>query len=71
MESGESYGLGATMGVFNTPQTMGMFIGSIVGGMLIDMYGFGQAFLILGCTVGFFSVVGARVLLQKPTTPLH
>ena len=68
MESGESYGMGATMGVFNTAQTMGMFIGSIVGGLLIDMYGFGQAFLMLGCTVGFFSIVGAKVLLKTPTT---
>ena len=66
MENGSSYGMGATMGVFNTAQTLGMFIGSITAGILIDLYGFGQAFLIIGCIVGLCTAIAAKILLNKP-----
>ena len=60
MESGQEFGMGATMGVFNTALTLGMFIGSISAGFLIDEFGFGMAFLIIG------SVVASSCLLSIP-----
>ena len=60
MESGQEFGMGATMGVFNTALTLGMFIGSISAGFLIDQFGFGMAFLIIG------SVVASSCLLSIP-----
>ena len=51
LEGGRSFGMGATMGVVNTAMTIGMFIGALAAGLLIDQFGFTLAFVLIGATV--------------------
>ena len=64
MESGQEFGMGSTMGVFNTALTLGMFIGSISAGFLVDQFGFGIAFLIIGSVVASFCLLSIPMLLN-------
>ena len=51
LEGGRAFGMGSTMGVFNTAMNVGMFIGAILAGYLVDQFDFKVAFLILGAAV--------------------
>ena len=51
LEGGRSFGMGSTMGVFNTAMNVGMFFGAILAGYLVDELGFGPAFALLGTAV--------------------
>ena len=51
LEGGRSFGMGATIGVVNTAMTIGMFIGSLAAGLLVDQFGFTLAFVLIGVTV--------------------
>ena len=51
LEGGRSFGMGSTMGVFNTAMNVGMFFGAILAGYLVDQFDFAAAFLMLGAAV--------------------
>ena len=51
LEGGRSFGMGSTMGIVNTAMTIGMFIGSMTAGLLVDWFGFSLAFVFIGLTV--------------------
>ena len=71
MESGQQFGMGATMGVFNTALTLGMFIGSISAGFLIDQFGFDIAFLIIGSIVACTCFASIPMLLNREVGKSH
>ena len=64
MERGHAFGMGATMGIFNTALTLGMFVGSISIGFLIDQFGFGLAYVIIAGIVAFTCLVGSPMMLK-------
>lgn len=69
MEGGRSFGMGATMGVFNTALTLGMFMGSISAGLLIDQFGFGLAYALIAVMVAFTCLVSSPMMLKSAHTP--
>ena len=69
MEGGRSFGMGATMGVFNTAISVGMFIGALCAGILVDQFGFGFTFIILGVVVA--STGSLAVSMMKVPTNRH
>ncbi len=64
MEGGQGSGMGATMGVFNTALTLGMFVGSISVGFLIDQFGFGLAYALIAVVVAFRCLVISPMMLR-------
>lgn len=64
MEGGQAFGMGATMGVFNTALTLGMFVGSISAGLLIDQFGFGVAYALIAAMVAFTCLVSSPMMLR-------
>ena len=64
MEGGQVFGMGATMGVFNTALTLGMFIGSISAGLLIDQFGFGLAYALIAVAVAVTCLVSIPMMLR-------
>ena len=62
LEGGRSFGMGSTMGVFNTAMNVGMFFGAILAGYLVDVLGFGQAFMVLGASVVVGGVIAAPMM---------
>ena len=65
LEGGRSHGMGTTMGIFNTAMSIGMFIGSLAAGVLIDNFGMTAGFMILGGVV-FLSTLASWPLLRVP-----
>ena len=64
LESGRSNGMGSTMGMLNTTMTMGVFIGSLCAGLLVDAVGFKGAFLTVGAIVGVSLAVCVPLLTK-------
>ena len=64
MEGGQGSGMGAIMGVFNTALTLGMFVGSISVGFLIDQFGFGLAYALIAVVVAFTCLVSSPMMLR-------
>ena len=62
LEGGRTFGMGSTMGLFNTAMNGGMFLGSLAAGLLVGQYGFGPAFLIIGVVVAFSGLVAAPMM---------
>lgn len=50
-ESGREFGMGSTMGVFNAAMNLGMFLGVLYAGFMIDSLGFAAAFIGAGISV--------------------
>jgi MFS family permease len=65
LEGGRSHGMGTTMGIFNTAMSIGMFVGSLAAGVLIDNFGMTAGFMILGGVV-FLSTLVSWPLLRVP-----
>ena len=67
LEGGRSHGMGTTMGIFNTAMSIGMFIGSLAAGVLIDSFGMKAGFMIVA------AIVFASTLVSWPLirVPLH
>jgi len=59
VEIGRSYGMGSTMGIFDTCVTLGMSAGPMVGGAMMDLAGLPAAFL----TGGAISLGGLALLV--------
>ena len=51
LEGGRSHGMGTTMGIFNMAMSIGMFIGSLGAGVLIDAFGMQAGFMIVASVV--------------------
>ena len=51
LEGGRSHGMGTTMGIFNMAMSIGMFIGSLGAGVLIDAFGMLAGFMIVASVV--------------------
>ena len=62
LDSGRSFGMGSTMGVFNTAMSGGMFFGALAAGLLVERFGFGLAFTIIGAVVGFTGLLAAPMI---------
>jgi MFS family permease len=66
MEGGRSHGMGATMGLFNTAMAMGMFVGSLGAGLLVDEFGFRIAFMLVGVIVALSASVSVPMMAATP-----
>lgn len=62
MDGGRSHGMGATMGLLNTSMQLGVFIGSLGAGMLVDSIGFRGAFISVGVIVTLMMGVSLPML---------
>ena len=62
LEGGRTFGMGSTMGVFNTAMNGGMFFGALAAGLLVGWFGFGPAFLIIGVAVAFIGLAAAPMM---------
>lgn len=67
LEGGRSHGMGTTMGIFNTAMSIGMFIGSLGAGVLIDAFGMQAGFMIVASVV-FCSTLVSWPLIRVPLT---
>ncbi len=56
VELGRNYGMGSTMGVLDTSMSIGMIIGPLAGGLLMDIAGLNFTFY-LGGIIGFLGVM--------------
>ena len=65
LEGGRSHGMGTTMGLFNTAMSIGMFVGSLAAGILIDSFGMTAGFMVLAGIV-FFSTLLSWPMLRVP-----
>ena len=73
LDSGRAFGMGSTMGVFNTAMNGGMFLGALATGLLVEHFGFGFAFSIIGVVVGFTGLLAAPMIhdpKQKQAEPV-
>ena len=66
MEGGRSFGMGSIMGVFNSAMNVGMVVGSLGAGLLIDAFGFDLSFIIIGAAVASSGLI-AGAMLRTPT----
>jgi len=66
LEGGRSHGMGATMGLFNTAMTIGMFAGSLGAGLLVDGFGFRIAFMLIGVIVALSAGVSVPMMTATP-----
>ena len=55
---------GATMGVYNTLQSLGIFAGAVGGGWLTKSYGPGAVFLVCSCLMVFWLIVAAPMRVK-------
>ena len=53
---------GTAMGVYNTAQALGLFVGGVVGGWLAQHYGFATVFVFCGVMMGVWLVVGFSMM---------
>ena len=65
LEGAKKHGIGTTMGIFNTAMSIGMFIGSLAAGVLIDSFGMSTGFMIVGGVV-LASTIISWPLLRAP-----
>jgi DHA1 family multidrug resistance protein-like MFS transporter len=66
LEGGRSHGMGATMGLLNTAMTIGMFVGSLGAGLLVDGFGFRIAFMAIGVIVALSASVSVPMMTATP-----
>ena len=65
LEGAKKHGIGTTLGIFNTAMSIGMFIGSLAAGVLIDSFGMSTGFMIVGGVV-LASTIISWPLLRTP-----
>jgi len=63
VEEGRTYGQGSMMGVFNMAMSIGMLIGSIVTGFLMDVLGLGFAFFSISLIMLVCTLIACRLIL--------
>ena len=64
-EEGRHYGQGTMMGVFNLAISVGVFVGSLGAGMIMDLLDLHWSFFIIGLSVlliSFYAAAGIRVI---------
>jgi DHA1 family multidrug resistance protein-like MFS transporter len=65
LEGAKKHGIGTTLGIFNTAMSIGMFIGALAAGVLIDSFGMSTGFMIVGGVV-LASTIISWPLLRTP-----
>ena len=63
-EEGKKLGSGSTVGVFNTAMSIGQIIGTVLSGVLLDIYGIGAVFYFSGI-ISFTSVLVFWILSKN------
>ena len=65
LDGGRAHGMGATMGLFNTAMTGGIFIGSLGAGLLVDATDLGSAFMVVGVIVALGAGLSVPMLTAR------
>lgn len=63
-ELGRSYGMGNIMGFFNMSMSLGMIVGPILSGWILDLFGIPYVFIFVG-VVEILGTTGSVLLLSK------
>ena len=64
VEEGHRYGQGSMMGVFNMAMSLGVLIGSLVAGSVMDLIGLGYAFYITSIILAVSAVAGGLLIAR-------
>lgn len=65
VEEGHQYGQGSMMGVFNMAMSLGVLIGSLVAGSLMDLIGLEYAFYITSIILAVSAVAGSLLIARR------
>ena len=65
VEEGHQYGQGSMMGVFNMAMSLGVLIGSLVAGSVMDLIGLEYAFYIVAVILAVSAVVGSLLIARR------
>ncbi len=67
---GKKFGQGSMMGVFNMAMNLGVFIGAMGVGALVDLFSIDWAFYAVGIAL-IICAVAAAAMIQNPSAPLE
>jgi len=65
VEEGHQYGQGSMMGVFNMAMSLGVLIGSLVAGSLMDLIGLEYAFYVTAIILAASAVAGGLLIARR------
>ncbi len=65
VEEGHQYGQGSMMGVFNMAMSLGVLIGSLVAGSLMDLIGLEYAFYVTAIILAASAVAGSVLIARR------
>ena len=65
VEEGHQYGQGSMMGVFNMAMSLGILIGSLVAGSVMDLIGLEYAFYITSIILAVSAVAGSLLIARR------
>jgi MFS family permease len=65
VEEGHQYGQGSMMGVFNMAMSLGVLIGSLVAGSVMDLIGLEYAFYIAAVILAVSAVTGGLLIARR------
>jgi MFS family permease len=68
---GKKFGQGSMMGVFNMAMNLGVFIGAMGVGALVDLFSVDWAFYAVGITLIVCAVAAAAMIRQQPVSAVH
>jgi MFS family permease len=68
VEEGHQYGQGSMMGVFNMAMSLGVLIGSLVAGSVMDLIGLEYAFYITSIILAVSAVAGSLLIARRGPT---
>ena len=68
VEEGHQYGQGSMMGVFNMAMSLGVLIGSLVAGSLMDLIGLEYAFYVTAIILAASAVAGGLLIARRGPT---
>ena len=69
-EEGRHYGQGAMMGVFNMAMSLGLFVGAMGVGSLVDIIGLSWAFYIVAGLLFACTVIAVKLIGSEPARPI-
>ncbi len=64
VQEGHQYGQGSMMGIFNMAVSVGMLIGSLLGGAVMDMLGLNYVFYIISVILILSALVGGKMIAR-------
>ena len=68
-EEGRRYGQGTMMGVFSLAMSVGVFIGAMVAGSLMDLLGLSWSFFLIGAVVCLLTLLAAALIAAGTGPP--